>query len=675
MIIERLDVENFRQFMGKQHIDFAVTKKNVTVIYGANGRGKTGIFRALVFALYGERKLSQDGAISDKEISLVNKTALENAYKEGSSSVDASVRLSFVHRNQKYSINRELRAIQQKDKIFEEVRECKLELINKDGNTKIIKDPQEIEKIINGILDSRVKEYFLFDGEKMERLTRADSDQRRAVANGIRDMLNIDTLTKAQDALGKLKSYLSAEVTKKCPTEYAEILKAIDDNASEQKDVQIKLHEIRNELENGTSQLASLSKKLEEYSDIKHLLESRKTLKETETARQDDLKSAIIEISMHLSETGFLLARSATHGVFESLNQRVEKGEIPPELKAEFVEKLLAAGKCICGRNVLEKSPEWKTLLEWKKSVASEGEIKKDALKVWQNLSGLVQRDANIRDNLQILLQRYATEKHELGRISEKIEQISKKIGDSPTEDVAELENIRRNTAESIGRLKLQESNAQDKLDNLIAVEQKLIAQRTSKEKELQIRDVLVDRMKLAEDAFQCLGKIYNEFTEEIKQQLGDEATKIFQRLIDEESRKTLGSIKVDDKYSLQIVDKWGKSFLANISAGQRQIMSIAFITALAKAAAGGEIFEMPLFMDTPFGRLSNLHRQSLIENLPELCAQWILLATDTEFREEEELAFKQKGKLGEFYVLQPDGVGGTKLRPVKTSEIGQYLS
>jgi DNA sulfur modification protein DndD len=627
-----------------------------------------------MFALYGERKLTQDGAIFDKEISLVNKTALEKASQEGSSSVDASVRLSFSHRNKKYAISRELRAIQQKDKIFEEIRECKLELTHESGNTKIIRDLQEIEKIINGILDSRVKEYFLFDGEKMERLTRADSDQRRAVANGIRELLNIDTLTKAQDALGKLKGFLSAEVAKKCPADYAEILKDIDENAQEQKNVLVQLDDIRNELENGTTQLASLAKKLEQFTEIRYLLENRNNLKEAETGRQEDLQNSIRDISARLSETGYLLARSAIHSVFESLNNRVEKGEIPPELKAEFVEKLLAAGKCICGRNVSEKSPEWRTLLEWKKTAATEGEIKRDALKVWQNLAGLVQRDEGIRDQLQILLQKYAKEKHELARITEEIEQIGKKIGESPAEDVAELEKIRQNTSENIGRLNLQEDHAQEKLENLKANELQLIARRTEKEKELQIRDVLVDRMKLAEDSFECLRKIYNEFTEEVKQQLGDMATKIFKLLIDEESRKTLCSIVVDDKYSLQLLDRWGKSFLANISAGQRQIMSIAFITALAKAAAGGQIFEMPFFMDTPFGRLSNIHRRSLIENLPELCAQWVLLATDTEFREEEEQMFKQSGKLGAFWALQPDGAGGTKIKQVKLSEIGAYL-
>jgi len=41
-----------------------------------------------------------------------------------------------------------------------------------DGNTEIIK-VTEIDTLIDSILDRRVKDYFLFDGEKIERLTRS----------------------------------------------------------------------------------------------------------------------------------------------------------------------------------------------------------------------------------------------------------------------------------------------------------------------------------------------------------------------------------------------------------------------------------------------------------------------------------------------------------------------
>ena len=76
MILRKLILENFRQFKGLQEIVFERDLPNITIIYGENGRGKTGLFRALLFGLFDDRKLSQDDNINSRDITLVNKQAL-----------------------------------------------------------------------------------------------------------------------------------------------------------------------------------------------------------------------------------------------------------------------------------------------------------------------------------------------------------------------------------------------------------------------------------------------------------------------------------------------------------------------------------------------------------------------------------------------------------------------
>jgi len=101
---------------------------------------------------------------------------------------------------------------------------------------------------------------------------------------------------------------------------------------------------------------------------------------------------------------------------------------------------------------------------------------------------------------------------------------------------------------------------------------------------------------------------------------------------------------------------------LGDISAGQRQLLSLAFISALAQTASNNRLFQMPLFMDTPFGRLSLEHRRNLINHIPQLCAQWILLATDTELRREEAQKIRETNSLGCFYRLVSTDDGSTKI-------------
>ena len=71
---------------------------------------------------------------------------------------------------------------------------------------------------------------------------------------------------------------------------------------------------------------------------------------------------------------------------------------------------------------------------------------------------------------------------------------------------------------------------------------------------------------------------------------------------------------------------------------------------------------EVPLFMDTPFGRLSGKHRDHLIDTIPKMASQWILLATDTEFTAVEANVLRQTNTWGKIYELQKEEEGVTKI-------------
>ena len=109
MILQKLTMKNFRQFRGVQQIEFAsetgADSKNVTVIFGENGRGKTSIFRAIMFCLYGEKRLSQDEEVEQKELHLVNLAELQEA---DGKPVKTYVELEFQHKEEQYKITRSL---------------------------------------------------------------------------------------------------------------------------------------------------------------------------------------------------------------------------------------------------------------------------------------------------------------------------------------------------------------------------------------------------------------------------------------------------------------------------------------------------------------------------------------------------------------------------------------
>jgi DNA sulfur modification protein DndD len=94
------------------------------------------------------------------------------------------------------------------------------------------------------------------------------------------------------------------------------------------------------------------------------------------------------------------------------------------------------------------------------------------------------------------------------------------------------------------------------------------------------------------------------------------------------------------------------------LSAGERQILSLSFIYAMARVS--GE--DAPLVMDTPFGRLSGDHLSATAENLPELTSQLVLFVTDREWDEPSRTNLEPK--TGAQYELNFDsGTSCTEIR------------
>ena len=253
-----------------------------------------------------------------------------------------------------------------------------------------------------------------------------------------------------------------------------------------------------------------------------------------------------------------------------------------------------------------------------------------------------------------LIRQKEHVKTEEIENCESELKEISDEIGGQKiNEDIPNLEKSRKELTKKQAKYEHQYEGAERDL-KLAEEDINALKKRVDElEKRQGVKDALAKRCNLLRQAATALETIIDEFTSEIKVKISEYASDIFQSLIDEEGAKTFKEIKVADDYSLQLYDWSGKPFLANISAGQRQIMSIAFISALARLASRKDILEIPLFMDTPFGRLSGEHRDNLINNIPNLTKQWILLATDTEFGKEEARQLKSTGKWGKVYTLE----------------------
>ncbi|HGY1168052.1 TPA: AAA family ATPase [Citrobacter braakii] len=146
MKLIRLEINDFRQFYGKQSIDFAVDPEHgVTLIHGENNGGKTALLNALRWCLYEE---TTENLLDPKN--LLNK----HAESQGKNTFSVSVQLE--HENRLLDVRR----IQDKNSgssnlhVYEIIDGCYAEKAEENPNT-----------LINTFLPKEMSQYFFYQGE------------------------------------------------------------------------------------------------------------------------------------------------------------------------------------------------------------------------------------------------------------------------------------------------------------------------------------------------------------------------------------------------------------------------------------------------------------------------------------------------------------------------------
>ncbi|UPU39008.1 hypothetical protein MX850_10685 [Erysipelothrix sp. Poltava] len=81
---------------------------------------------------------------------------------------------------------------------IEEVTSIKLSSIDQEGNYSIMStEGIEVDAFMEGILGSQIKDFFIFDGEKIDTLVKTDDLVKKEVKTAIQKLLQLDDLEKA----------------------------------------------------------------------------------------------------------------------------------------------------------------------------------------------------------------------------------------------------------------------------------------------------------------------------------------------------------------------------------------------------------------------------------------------------------------------------------------------
>ncbi len=670
MKLNKIELLDFRQFKGRQTIEFSEdSEKNVTVIYGANGLGKTGIFRALMFCLYGERNLSQDESPDEQKkegLHLVNEVTLKENI---GNPVVMQVSMYFSHNQYVYQMTRKLHGLMNPEGvIIQNPETVELQTTDPQGNTSPIeKNPDIIQSKIQGILSERLRDYFLFDGERIERLTRNTAERKKDVQKGIRALLNLDALELAIKGLGDFIVDTEREIKNKStgePKVVASDIDKINKNIEQQTEQQAHIEQEIRRIEHREEYLSKQIKANEKTAELEQERQRYINLKNDKTVEKEGLRNLMAD---QLNLSGQLLAFNVTEQLREELELHRKKGELPPAIRKEFIEKLLHDEQCICGAPLDSQHQEArKQLYTFLKQhdVPGLGKETEDFLVMINRASGAY-------SGLSIEFERLLRQNHkldeEIGELEVIINQKDEKLGEVDT-SIDDLIKERSQCTKDRDCLKIKIAILAKEINNFNKQLEGLRKKREILVKNQKTLERLEARYKLARDTKIELEKIYGLCSNDMRKQLEVKSSEIFSRLADDSTKKDIKSLSIDSKYILDVLNWAGQPRLGEISAGQRQIVSLSFILGLIHVTGN---LKVPLFMDTPFGRLSGVHRDHLLQTIPQFASQWILLATDTEFTAVEADALRQTNTWATIYELVKEQEGVTR---IQRKEVHQFV-
>lgn len=623
--IQLLSIEgkDYRQYSGEFNVDLSVSNdQHINVIEGQNGAGKSNLLNAITLCFYDD-----ETHINDSELEadpLVNLQRLDEL--EPGETATGHVRVILGNEKPDFIFTRKFTTAKKSDGTYSEST-GDLELKQRIGEDMHEMDNANAQ--LNQILPTGVHEYFLFDGEQLDEFFEGGYADR--VKEGILDVSHIELLNESVSHLGKVQSRLEKQSSEfkgnvsEAESEYRAQKDALQDLESKQDTA-------KKELKGARERRDELDKDLRQSSDegVREKQIERERLRERLDEALEDLEEAKQEAGSALTTAGITVYNTdALRFSLDRLDELQQKGELPPKIQDWFIDRLLDRGRCICGED-LDNETRQENLQHLLNEVENieEGNIE-GKIRIPDLLS---EGDSKVGD---LLDERADVEdlRDKRDEIQAKIEDISAFLQQKDTiddGDAAALEGQREDINERIEEL----NRRLGKLDGDIEDQQKVVDEKKAEwEAEMEKEDqyqILLRRVQFVEEASEKVEQIRANILDKVRSETEARLEEYFNELIWKEEPY---EIHLTDDYEVKVDGPTAQKKLASLSAGERQVLALAFMSALSRISG----FSAPIVIDTPLGRISSKPRQRIAERLPEYLEgrQVTLMMTDEEYTDD----------------------------------------
>ena len=648
MNIESIKMQNFRQYRNVE-IGFSISdEKNFNIIQGITGAGKTNLLNAITWCLYGKEKHIDE---KSKGYSIVNNLSIRELKENGKCKV--GIQLQFRDEEGK-------KVIIGRSREFKKLENGRIMEINDmsgksyDGSTIIMlvligKDFVEVpdpELQINRMIPESIEEYFFFDGERLNDYFLENSGKR--ILEAVFKISQIGLISNALKHLENKKRELLREEKNLSPNTIN-----IRDELDEKY---IKKDEYESILKNFKDQKGKAEDKIKEFGDklrtvpisnINQLQSEREKTEEILYKLDEELSDLKKEKLKYLIGIfPFIYAFEAINNTKQMLNNLETAGEIPPDIKKQFLLKLLQTGNCICGTDISKDNIYREKVKELFVKCDDITQITSELISEHISLSSIIKEvnnfnkeHFNYNKKINGLEEKIKNENEQLKKINDQFKIIDVEEIKNWNNKMYEYRELKENYIGQIAVCKQQVDTNNKDIKRL----EEIIEKELKKEEKFKKIQKKMDFYHKSLDAF---NNIKNNIMEEVRKEIEEKTKQQFLELI--WKKDTYRNIKINENYEISITDKYGEGGIGTLSAGETQILALSFISALNSVSG----FNMPIIIDTPLGRIAKEPGINIASNLPKFFKgkQVTLLVTDTEYS--IEVREKLLDKIGKEYLI-----------------------
>ena len=626
MRIESIEIQNFRQYRKEKFVFPKVKgKKDIHVIIGENGEGKTNILNALTWCLYGEEL-----HLGDKNTAICNinsqyvQELRNHSQKNGEAkvtvvmSIEDGGNITFM-RTATYSIT-------QSNVI--ETRQDVIAIANANGGNKIIDNKNDYEMYVSRYVPKEINEYIFFDGELMDQYFK--SDKRGNIESGIKDLTKASTIEKTKNALNSYaKTEIAPVLKNNGDSRVSEAQTKLDGAQRIRDNQQDKVGLIVTQIKTADARIGELTNIIQGFDSLKEKSDKLTELEE----ESDKLKKRQMKLNEDLNE--FVRQNYINFALYPAIKEfrnyiqsQESKGNLPPKIDKRLVQSIIDSKECaVCGSHLntehLQHVLSILQKLEVSSTTSAELNRASSALNaIIDNMKAYPKKKQAFIDQKKNLDAQVKKNEEDYGVLSKELRSIPNQ--EEIKKAIIEREEYRRNIGplnQKFGREKL-----------ILEARDKAV---TKAEKELddamksnRLLDRYRKQLDFCKKGIILLDETLNEIIEECRKEMEIVTFEIFNKLI--WKKGAFSKVNILEDYSFELLDAYEQQTLGACSAAERALLALSFTIALQQTSGHDSL----LYIDTPLGRVGEKNRINFTEVLTEIAEskQVVLSFTPTEY-------------------------------------------